>query len=70
MIRVDRGKEYMGQFAEMVSQHGVEIDGIALESAWQLGKAERRGGVFKGVWIKVVQETRSRAWTTYNARPQ
>ena len=40
----------------MGSQQGVEIVGIALVSALQLGKAERRGGVFKGVWIKVVQD--------------
>jgi hypothetical protein len=36
VIRVDRGKEWMGEFAELCTQKGVEIDSKA---PWQLGVA-------------------------------
>ena len=57
VIRVDRGKEYMGEFAELCTQKGVEIDSLALEAPWQLGVAERRGGVFKYIWSRLVNES-------------
>ena len=55
-LTVDRGKEFMGEFATECSRHGVELVSVPLESPWLLGKAERRGGVFKGVWRRVVQD--------------
>ena len=45
VIRVDRGKEFISEFADACCQHAVELDGIPFESPWQIGKAERRGGL-------------------------
>ena len=46
----------MSEFANACSQHGVELDGIPLESPWQIGKAECRGGLLKAIWKRVVQD--------------
>ena len=46
----------MGEFAQTLTEHGVELDGIPLEAPWQLGKCERRGGLFKEIWRRVVQD--------------
>ena len=40
----------------MVSVHGVELESIPFESPWQNGKCERRGGKFKEIWRRVVQD--------------
>ena len=49
IVRVDRGKEFMEEFADKISEHGVEFDGIPLESPWLLRKAKRRGAEFEAV---------------------
>ena len=56
VVRIDRGKEWMKDFAESMTKHGVEIDSIPLEAPWQLGKAERRVQTFKYLWRKVASE--------------
>ena len=57
VVRVDRGKEFMSVFADGLTNHGVELDGIPLEAPWQLGKCEKRGGLWKEVWRRVVEDT-------------
>ena len=54
VVRVDRGKEFMADFADGLTQHGVELDGIPLESPWLLGICEKLGGTWKEVWRRVV----------------
>ena len=56
VVRVDRGKEFMKDFANNLTQHGVELDGIPLEAPWLLGKGEKEGGNWKEIWRRVAQD--------------
>ena len=48
IIFVDRGKEFKGEVATQAARHGVSIDVVATEVAWQLGLIERHDGNCSG----------------------
>ena len=37
IVMVDRGKEWMAEFADRLTEFGVEVQSIPLEAPWQLG---------------------------------
>jgi len=56
VVMVDRGKEFMADFAQSLTDHGTELESIPLETPWQLGKAEKRGDLWKEIWRRVFQD--------------
>ena len=46
----------MKDFADEVTRHGVELDGIPLEAPWLLGLCEKMGGTWKEIWRRVCQD--------------
>ena len=56
-IQVDRGKEYMANFADHLKQFGVEQEIMPLEAPWKGGKCEKAGHLWKDLWFKVVLES-------------
>ena len=63
-IWCDRGKEFMGNFATSLSEHGVETTTAALESPWQNGRCERHGCIWKEMFVKVCMYTQVRGGQT------
>ena len=56
-IQVDRGREFLAQFADYLKQFGVEQEAMPLEAPWKQGKVEKAGGFWKEVMKKVVTES-------------
>ena len=52
----DRGKEWAGAFLHKISQFGVSVETAPLEAARQLGSLERKDGIWKETWRRVVQD--------------
>eukprot|EP00435_Cladocopium_sp_Y103_P035729 s1670_g9.t1 len=53
-MQVDRGKEYLAEFANYLRQFGVEQEVMPLEAPWKGGKCERAGGLWKDLFYKTV----------------
>ena len=48
-VFVDQGHEFRGDFAAWLTDHGVSMTEAGFEAAWQLGLAERHGGIWKEI---------------------
>lgn len=55
-IVLDRGTSTKGVFTSEVSKAGVHISTIGLEAPYQIGRVERRGGVWKDIAEKVIAD--------------
>ena len=53
-MQVDRGKEYLAEFANYLRQFGVEQEVMPLEAPWKGGKCEKAGGLWKDLFYKTV----------------
>jgi hypothetical protein len=55
-VVVDRGLHNRGVFSRYLASHGITIRQAGLESAEQIGRTERHGGLFKDLLKKVVTD--------------
>ena len=56
-LQVDRGKEFIAQFADYLKTFGVEQEVMPLEAPWKNGRVEKAGGLWKDLFERVVHET-------------
>ena len=57
-IVLDRGTSTKGVFNSELSKAGVHLSTIGLEAPYQIGRVERRGGVWKDIAEKVIADKR------------
>ena len=57
LVIADQGREFMGDFADRLSQIGIPVHYINTRSPWENGRTEKAGGVFKSRLETVVHET-------------
>ena len=50
----DRGRYFLVEFAKQMTERGNWIDYAAKASPWQIGKTGRHGGIWQGIWRRVV----------------
>ena len=55
-VQFDRGGEFEGQFAMMLSRLNIDCYTVPVEAAWQNGLAERQGGTLKNFVGSVVHD--------------
>eukprot|EP00971_Amphidinium_carterae_P077520 1531942-Amphidinium_carterae.1 len=48
------GREFLGDFAKGLTDQGVDLDVVPLESRHQQGEVEKAGGLWKSVMAKVI----------------